>query len=223
MTKFAIIVAAGSGERFSGNIPKQFVLLKGLPILMHSINAFFNFDNSIKIIVVLSDNQTHTWKELCSKYEFEINHKIVNGGQTRFESVKNGLSTINEDSLIAIHDGVRPLVSNTTIKNCFSTAQMLGNAIPVVEPVDSVREIGFNESFSLKRNNLRLIQTPQVFKTEILKIAYQQNYNSTFTDDANVVESIGEKINLVEGNIENIKITTNTDLIIAEALINNFE
>jgi len=219
MRKTVIIVAGGLGQRFDGNIPKQFVVLNKLPILMHSILAFYNYDNKIEITLVLPDNQKDRWSTLCEEYQFDIKHKVIKGGETRFESVKNGISEIKEKSLIAIHDGVRPLVSKQTIDNCFETAKKLGNAIPVIEPVDSIREIGFAECFPLKRVNLRLVQTPQIFISNKLKQAYKQTYNSSFTDDATVLESIGEKINIVEGNRENIKITTNIDLTIAEALV----
>ena len=219
MKKTVIIVAGGLGQRFEGNTPKQFIVLNNLPILMHSILAFYSYDNEISIIVILPENQINNWKLLCEKYKFDVKHKVIKGGQTRFESVKNGIMQVNEKSLIAIHDGVRPLVSKPTIDNCFKTAEKFGNAVPVVEFVDSIREIGFTDCFPLKRANLRLVQTPQIFKSDILKQAYKKNYNSTFTDDATVLESIGEKINMIEGNRENIKITTKTDLIIAEALI----
>ena len=219
MNKFALIVAGGLGHRFKGNIPKQFMLLNNLPILMHTLNTFIKFDNEINIILVLPKDQTIRWNELCKKYEFKIKHKVVIGGKTRFESVKCGLKEIKTKGLVAIHDGVRPLVSNDTINNCFKTAKTLGNAIPVIKSVDSIREIGFTECFPLKRENLRLVQTPQVFTIDSLKKAYKQKYTSSFTDDASVIESMGEKINMVEGNKENIKITTKTDLIIAQALI----
>ena len=218
MKKTVIIVAGGLGQRFESDTPKQFVVLNNLPILMHSILTFNNYDNEIEIIVVLPENQMNSWSVLCEKYKFNVNHKVIKGGQTRFESVKNGLKEVKEKSLVAIHDGVRPLVSEKTINNCFKTAQKLGNAIPVIEPVDSIREIGFSENFPLKRANLRLVQTPQVFISDKLNNAYKQSYKSTFTDDATVFESMGEKINIVEGNRENIKITTKTDLIIAKAL-----
>jgi len=219
MKKVIIIVAGGAGQRFEGNTPKQFVVLNNLPILMHSILAFYNYDNTSEIKVVLPENQIDKWNKLCVKYNFDIKHEIVKGGKTRFESVKNGIAEVNSKSLIAIHDGVRPLVTEQTIKNCFETAQKFGNAVPVVESVDSIREIGFTECFPLKRVNLRLVQTPQVFISDKLRQAYKQEYKNIYTDDAAVFEAAGEKINIIEGNKENIKITTKTDLIIAEALI----
>ena len=216
-----IIVAGGSGSRFKSDIPKQFVELANKPILMHSVTAFYNYDKNAEIIIVLPEQQLDYWVSLCKKYNFNIKHRVVIGGKTRFNSVKNALNSIEQsDNLIAIHDGVRPLVSNKTIENCFMQAKISGNAIPVILPVDSVRQVADNDSNIVDRANLRLIQTPQVFKAKILKKAYNQDFDESFTDDASVVETFGEKINLVEGNRENIKITNNIDLYMANALYN---
>ncbi len=214
-----IIVAGGSGNRFKSEIPKQFIELNGKPILMHSIIAFYKYQKGIEIILVLPEQQLDFWYSLCEKYNFKIKHRIVHGGKTRFESVKNGLETVKlSQNLIAIHDGVRPLVSQNTIDCCFQQAKIFGNAIPAILPVDSVRQVSNNANIPIDRSKLRLIQTPQVFKIKILKKAYEQKYTENFTDDASVLEAIGEKINLVEGNRENIKITNRIDLIIAEAI-----
>ncbi len=214
-----IVVAGGSGNRFKSEIPKQFVELNGKPILMHSISAFYTFQANFEIILVLPEHQFDFWSSLCKKHKFTIKHKLVKGGKTRFESVKNGLNTVKSaKNLIAIHDGVRPLVSQNTIAHCFQKAEISRNAIPAIIPVDSVREVSINANFPIDRSKLRLIQTPQVFKIGTLKKAYEQKYKESFTDDASVIEAIGEKINLVEGNRENIKITNNIDLLLAEAL-----
>lgn len=215
-----IIVAGGSGNRFKSIIPKQFLNLASKPVLMHTIEAFFNYNPSLQIILVLPKQHVDYWKNLCEKNEFNIKHKIVWGGNTRFHSVKNALDTLNLSSdLVAIHDGVRPLVSKETIKRCFLKAKQTGNAIPGIPPHDSVRQVTENTNYIIDRSLLQLIQTPQVFRIDKLKQAYEQDYHETFTDDASVLEMNGEKINLVEGNRENIKITNKIDLIIAETLI----
>ena len=221
MKKFAIIVAGGKGIRMGNDIPKQFLLLHGKPILMHSIEQFYKYDNAISIIVVLPMFQFDFWANLCKTHNFSINHQIIAGGDQRFNSVRNGLDFISEiNSVTAIHDGVRPLVTIETINRCFNTALKEGNAVPSINVVDSIRMIKTNGNEVANRDNVRLIQTPQTFQTKILKEAYNQPWNSNFTDDATVIESIGYKINLVEGNIENIKITSPTDLKIAEVLLN---
>ncbi len=217
MNKYIIIVAGGSGSRMQSKIPKQFLLLADKPILMHTINVFKNFDKKCKIVLVLPENNLQYWEKLCAEYHFETAHEIVKGGKTRFHSVLNGLNAIEEDALVAVHDGVRPLVSISTIRECFTTAEEKGNAIPVILLNDSIRKINITESHAVERKNYRLVQTPQCFKTELLKKAYTQKYSDHFTDDASVVEGLGVKINLVQGNLENIKITTETDLKIAHA------
>jgi len=203
----------------NNSVPKQFLLLAGKPVLFHTINAFFSYNNEISIILVLPSSQISKWKELCDENHLTIPHNIVEGGETRFHSVKNGLKSIEEAGLIAIHDGVRPLVSNETISRVYNTAEKLGTAIPVLSVNDSIREISNKTNKSVNRNNLKIVQTPQCFKSEIINKAYQQSYNEMFTDDATVVEKTGEEIFLVDGNNENIKITTAIDLLIAENLI----
>ncbi|MDD5185928.1 MAG: 2-C-methyl-D-erythritol 4-phosphate cytidylyltransferase [Paludibacter sp.] len=218
-TKFAIIVAGGKGERMQTDIPKQFIEIQGKPILMYSIENFIRYDISIQIILVLPTGQIEFWHTLCKKHAFEIPHKIVTGGQSRFDSVKKGLDAINIPALIAVHDGVRPLVSVKTITRCFKGAEKYGTAIPVIELVDSIRQITETGNQSVDRNTYKLVQTPQIFDGELLKKAYKQEFSTLFTDDASVVEAMGTKIHLVEGNRENIKITTEFDLRIAEIMM----
>ncbi|NOZ47807.1 MAG: 2-C-methyl-D-erythritol 4-phosphate cytidylyltransferase [Chlorobi bacterium] len=219
MENYVIVVAGGSGKRMKTKTPKQFLLLNNLPVLMHTIMAFYAYNKNISIVLVLPEVHFETWKVLCEKYNFTIQHTLVKGGETRFHSVKNALNTINTNRLIAIHDGVRPLVSNKTISRCFATAIKKGNAVPAVGITDSIRQIEENKNFTVNRNNYKLIQTPQVFKSELIKQAYQLDYKEYFTDDAGLLDELGVKINLVEGNVENIKITTHTDLVIAEAIL----
>lgn len=218
--RIALIVAGGSGLRMGADVPKQFIMINGLPILMHTLNVFARIPAVNEIVLVLPESQIEQWKLLCQKHQFIVNHTIVKGGETRYQSVKNGLMSIsNTNALIAIHDGVRPLVSKDVIENCFATAEKYGNAIPVIKPVESVRlEMGTNSKIA-DREKVFLVQTPQVFKSSIIKKGYETPYQPSFTDDASVAEFMGEKIQLVEGNRENIKITTPFDLIIAEALI----
>ena len=218
MKLYALIVAGGSGRRMGTDIPKQFLEIAGKPILMHTIERFYDFDESIEIITVLPENQLLFWSELKEKYSFSIQHKIVRGGETRFFSVKNGLEFVDPSGQVAIHDGVRPLVSNDTIRRCFESADKYGNCIPVISPSDSLRMITQEGNRPVDRMQFKQVQTPQVFKSELIKKAYQQEYQPDFTDDATVLERMGEKINMVEGNRENIKITNPQDMIIAQGL-----
>ena len=219
MKLYVLIVAGGTGERMKSGIPKQFIEIAGKPILMHTIERFRDFDESIDIILVLPENQLRFWSELQKKYSFDVPHTLVKGGKTRFNSVRNGLGFIYEPGLVAIHDGVRPFVSIETIKRCFDTAEKLGNAIPVISPSDSLRIVAENGNEPVDRTKIKLVQTPQVFRTELIRYAYRQDYMPEFTDDAIVLERTGAKINLVEGNRENIKITNPEDLLIAGALL----
>lgn len=220
MHKYAIIVAGGKGERMGTEVPKQFLKLAGKPIIMHTIEKFYKTFPAIEIIIALPENQIDFWKELCCKYTFTtIPHQLVNGGETRFHSVKNALILVKEKSIVAIHDGVRPLVNSKTITTCFLEAEKKGNAIPVVPVVESLRYVNKEQNEAVKRSCYRLVQTPQCFSSELILKAYQQDFDESFTDDASVVEKLGEKIHLVKGNAENVKITTAIDLIIAEALI----
>jgi 2-C-methyl-D-erythritol 4-phosphate cytidylyltransferase len=222
MNKYALIVAGGTGSRMNSTIPKQFIELNGIPVLMHTIGAFHSYDEHIKIILILPERLSLFWKELCKKNNFDIDHKIAFGGQTRFQSVKNGLSLINNEGIIFIHDGVRPFISGSTIAHCYETALKKGNALPVVPLTESVRELTVNGNRSADRSRYFLVQTPQTFRVSLIQKAYQQDYSDNFTDDATVLESYGATINLVEGNRENIKITYPEDILIAEALIKYF-
>ncbi len=223
LKKHAIIVAGGKGLRMNAGLPKQFIPIQEKPILMRTIEAFYHYDNNIGIIVVLPEPEIEFWNELCKKHAFSIVHQITSGGKTRFHSVQNGLNLIQENTgLVGIHDGVRPFVSKETIGNCFQIAAEQGNAIPAIEPVDSIRKVENDRNKAVNRANYRLIQTPQVFDIQKLKEAYRQaaqgNIND-FTDDAGVFEFAGHAINLVPGNRENIKITTTFDLAVAEAIL----
>ncbi len=201
------------------DIPKQFLELAGKPVLMHTIERFLTFSNSIHIITVLPGEYLEFWHQLKKKYTFTLPHIIVRGGETRFISVRNGLEYVDDDALVAVHDAVRPLVSIGTIKRCFETAGEYGNAIPVISPSDTLRIVNEENSKPVDRLLVKQIQTPQVFYSRLLKKAYCQSYLPEFTDDATVLEKTGEKIRLVDGNRENIKITNPEDLIIAQHLL----
>ncbi len=217
---YAIIVAGGSGSRMNSATPKQFLEINGKPILMHSIEKFTELIPEVNIIVVLLFSLMEQWKSLCIKHHFSIPHQLVNGGETRFHSVKNALSLVPENCLVGIHDAARPLVNNKTINNAFKTAEIKGNAIPVMPLNDSIREVKNNSNFSVDRRNYFIIQTPQCFQSSLIKNAFLRDYNTSFTDDASVLEAMGVNINLIEGNPENVKITTPIDFVVATALLN---
>ena len=219
MNKIAIIVAGGKGERMNADVPKQFLEINGKPILMHTLEAFMNFDASLQLILVLPAAQIDFWETLCEAHDFNMPHQIVAGGQTRFHSVKNGLTAVSIPSLVAVHDGVRPLVSVETISACFDAASEYGTAVPVIDAIDSIRKITENGSVSVNRSEYKFLQTPQVFDGKLLIKAYRQEFSENFTDDASVVEAMGAKMHLVTGNRENIKITTEMDLILANQLM----
>jgi 2-C-methyl-D-erythritol 4-phosphate cytidylyltransferase len=221
LSNSVIIAGGGTGTRMNAKIPKQFLLLKDEPVIIHIIKRFFNYENKIEIIVVLPAAQIEFWENMRRDFKFNIPHTVVVGGDTRFHSVKNGLDAIKTNGLTAVHDAVRPLVSNKLISNCFETAAKKHSVVPVIELSESLRIISGNDSSGCNRELYRLVQTPQVFKTSILKKAYQQPYSEYFTDDASVVESIGEKISLVKGDKENIKITSPLDLVVAEVIMRN--
>lgn len=222
MKRFAIIVAGGSGTRMGSALPKQFLLLAGKPILMHTMQRFFDADHSIEIILVIPKNQLSYWEELCREYSFVVNHKIAEGGRSRFYSVKNGLEFVDEGSLVAVHDGVRPFVNKKLINHCFEQALLTGSAIPSVPVNESLRKVTDERNERVDRNEYLLIQTPQCFQSSHLKNAYAKATSDDFTDDASVLEKSGIKIHLVNGLKENIKITTQTDLLMAEGLIRHF-
>jgi 2-C-methyl-D-erythritol 4-phosphate cytidylyltransferase len=219
MEMYVVIVAGGSGKRMGAEVPKQFLELAGRPVLMHTIERFKAFSEAIEIITVLPENQLLHWRELQEKYSFKIPQTLVKGGAHRFFSVRNGLKFVNVPGLVAIHDGVRPFVSIEKIKNCFETAEKHGNAIPTISPIDSLRILTEKGSTPVSRFNVKQIQTPQVFNAALIKKAYLQEYSQNFTDDATVLEAMGEKINMIEGNRENIKITNPEDLLISKALL----
>ena len=221
MEKFALIVAGGNGSRMGSEIPKQFLELCGKPILMHTLERFNNYDPHIQLILVLPELQFPYWNELCLKYHFSLRHKLIAGGSSRFQSVQNGLQVLPNTGLVFIHDGVRPLVSSETIRNCEQTTIAKGNALPVMPVIESLREIITDGNKHTDRSLFRLVQTPQTFQLKIIRQAYQQEENAAFTDDASVCEAYGENINLVEGNPENIKITRPSDLKIAGLLLKN--
>ena len=219
MQFYVVIVAGGSGKRMGAEVPKQFLELAGRPVLMHTIERFKAFNEAVEIITVLPEDQLRHWLYLQEKHSFSIPQTLVKGGSARFYSVRNGLKFVNSPGIVAIHDGVRPFVSDDTIKRCFETAEKKGNAIPAVTVAESLRIVTDTGNHPINRLQVRQIQTPQVFSAELLKKAYNQCYRPEFTDDATVLESAGEVINLVEGNRENIKITTPEDLLISRAFL----
>jgi 2-C-methyl-D-erythritol 4-phosphate cytidylyltransferase len=217
--KYAIIVAGGSGMRMNSPVPKQFLKLDGKPVLMHTIDRFLETKLAIDIILVLPAGQIGFWQQLCQDYNFNVPLLITEGGETRFHSVQNGLRMIKGDGIVAVHDAARPLVSTKTILTAYKTAEMYGNAVPAIPVSDSIRQIESTRSIAVDRSRYCKIQTPQCFDIAMLKHAYAQEYRYTFTDDATVVESIGEKVHLIDGNVSNIKITNPEDLVVAEALL----
>lgn len=216
---YAIIVAGGSGTRMQAIVPKQFLLLNGRPVLMYTIEAFYHSSYQPQIILVLHANFHTYWHELCQQHQFTIPHQLVSGGETRFHSVKNGLELVENNSLVAVQDAVRPLTNPTIIDAAFAQAAEYGNAVTAVKSRDSVRAVRNGHSESLLRDEIYLVQTPQTFKSGVLKKAYLQPFNEGFTDDASVVEKDGHLIHLNEGDYRNIKITYPEDIAIAELLL----
>jgi 2-C-methyl-D-erythritol 4-phosphate cytidylyltransferase len=212
MQKVALIVAGGKGERMNADIPKQFLLLNGTPILMHTLKQFSHFE---EIVLVLPHSQFDYWQELCSTYNFTQKHTLVPGGITRFYSVKNGLEQIDKNSVIAIHDGVRPLISTKLINSLINETKNGVGVIPIVPVKDSIRKVEGENSTHLDRSNLYKVQTPQCFLSKDIKEAYTQDFSVTFTDDASVFEANGWRITTLLGEEKNIKITTKEDLTIA--------
>ncbi len=241
MTEYIIIVAGGKGLRMGSDIPKQFLPIGGKPVLMRTLERFREYSPTLQIILVLPKAQQEYWKELCQKYNFTVAYQLADGGETRFHSVQNGLSLIPDDAegVVGVHDGVRPFPSIEVIHNCYETAREKKAVIPVTSVVETLRHINSsgltrtntdspkksavvccnNNSVTVPRDEYKLVQTPQCFDIQLLKAANKQPYNDNFTDDASVVESYGHAITLVEGNRENIKITTPYDLKIAEVLV----
>ena len=219
MKKYVLIVAGGKGLRMGGEQPKQFLPLKGRPVLMHTLEQFYRSDVAMEIILVLPHEQQNYWKQLCEEHHFTIKHRVADGGESRFYSVKNGLSLIETPSIVGVHDGVRPFVSVDVINRCYELALTKEAVVPVVDVVDTVRHITKNGSETVDRSAYKLVQTPQVFNADLLLKGYEQAYSSAFTDDASVVEAMGVKVTLTPGNRENIKLTTPLDLKVAEALL----
>ena len=218
---YIIIVAGGKGLRMGSDIPKQFLPIGGKPVLMRTLERFRQYSPTLQIILVLPKAQQDYWQKLCKEYAFDIDYQLADGGETRFHSVQNGLAKIpdNAQGVVGVHDGVRPFPSIDVIRNCYETAREKKAVIPVIPVVETVRHLKGDTSVTVSRNDYRLVQTPQTFDIQLLKAANRQPYNEGFTDDASVVEAFGFNITLVEGNRENIKITTPYDLKIAEVLI----
>lgn len=219
---YVIIVAGGKGLRMGADIPKQFLPIGGKPVLMRTIERFREYRRDLSIILVLPEAQQAYWKELCTEYGFDIPHRLANGGSTRFESSKNGIAAIpnGEEGFVAIHDGVRPFVSTDTIARCFEAVEESYAVIPVMPVTDTLRYIDRQgDGKNVLRSDYRTVQTPQVFDLALLRRAFDQPYQDAFTDDASVVESLGCPVAMVEGNRENIKITTPFDIAVAETLL----
>ena len=219
MDRSAILVAGGIGKRMASPVPKQFLLLRGKPVLCHTIESFNRFDPAMQLIVVLPKEQIDIWRTLCIGHHFSIEHTVVAGGAERFHSVREGLKEVEHDGLVAVHDGVRPLVNTELIARCFTAAEQHGAAIPVVPIGSSVREVDGDTSCALDRTALRIVQTPQCFSVPLLRKAFEQPYDPAFTDEATLVERSGMTVHLVEGEERNIKVTTPMDLRLADVLL----
>ncbi len=218
--EFVIIVAGGKGLRMGSDIPKQFLPIGGKPVLMRTLERFREYSPTLQIILVLPKAQQDYWLQLCQEYDFKVEYQMTDGGETRFHSVQHGLALIPDDAqgVVGVHDGVRPFPSIDVIRNCYETARKSKAVIPVIPVVETVRHLEGDKTKTVPRNDYRLVQTPQCFDIQLLKAANRQPYNDGFTDDASVVEAFGFDITLVEGNRENIKITTPYDLKIAEVI-----
>ncbi|MHC1706455.1 MAG: 2-C-methyl-D-erythritol 4-phosphate cytidylyltransferase [Bacteroidales bacterium] len=219
MKKTFLIVAGGSGKRMLSGIPKQFLLLAGKPILMRTLEIFHRVDPSAKIIVVLPANHFEHWKALCEDYRFHLPHILAAGGITRFESVKSGLAMVEDDVWVAIHDGVRPLITTSLIRKLLEAAEKHGNAVPGLTVTESLRRLEPNKNYPVPREEYFSVQTPQVFRSTEIKQAYLMVNHSNFTDDATVLETLGFSIHLQEGDPNNIKITNLIDLVLAETIL----
>lgn len=217
---YIIITAGGKGTRMGSVIPKQFLAIGGQPVLMRTIRRFWEYSRKLSIILVLPEDQIKYWSRLCQQYQFQIPHQIVAGGKTRFHSISRGLSLIPDqvEGVVGIHDGVRPFPSISVISQCYQTARSTKAAIPVIPVEETLRSL--KESRNVLRSDYRLVQTPQCFDISLIKRAYLQPFSENFTDDASVVEALGENVTLIKGNRENIKLTTPFDMDIAEVFIN---
>lgn len=219
MKKYAVIVAGGSGQRMGANMPKQFLLLKGKPILQHTLQSFLSAYDDIHIILVLPASNLQQGRDIANELQVESRITITSGGESRFQSVKNGLQLVTHPSVVFVHDGVRCLISEKLIHSCYEQALTLGSAIPAVSATDSIRIEEGDSHYTVDRNKIKIIQTPQTFKSELLTEAFNQEYNLAFTDEATVVEAAGEKVFLIEGEHANLKITRPIDFCIAEKLL----
>lgn len=219
LKEYALIVAGGKGTRIRSAVPKQFIVVNGLPVLMHTVNAFFRYSEKITVILVLPEDDFTTWRSLCEKYSFSNPLILQKGGDTRFQSVRNGLGSIQGEGLVAIHDGVRPLVSEDIIAASFRLAAVHQSAVAAVRLKESIRMTDQDNTQAMDRSRFRLIQTPQTFNVSLIREAYKMKEDQSLTDDASVAERSGHTISLFEGSYENIKITTSEDLLIAEALL----
>jgi 2-C-methyl-D-erythritol 4-phosphate cytidylyltransferase len=219
MKKYAIIVAGGTGTRVLGEVPKQFMLLSGKPVILYSIEAFYAFDPTIQIILVIHPDYLFFWEQMIGEFKISIPFQVVSGGKTRFDSVKNGLKLIEDDGLVAIHDAARPVISAEFIGRLFSVTSTFGSAIPVVAINDTIRIIDGDSSRQQDRTFLRAVQTPQLFKVSELQRAYLQAYQANFTDDGSVMEAAGFPVKLTEGRQGNLKITHLVDIAVAEVLL----
>ncbi|MBO6118431.1 MAG: 2-C-methyl-D-erythritol 4-phosphate cytidylyltransferase [Bacteroidales bacterium] len=221
MKKYVIVLACGKGSRMHNDVPKQYILVKSKPLLFHTLERIHGFNNQYSIITVINQEHTELFNDLKQRYALNVPVDVVYGGEERFFSVKNALDAVTDtDSLVAIHDGVRPFADKNMFENGFLTAESLGSAVCAVNATDSVRIIDGKSNFAVQRQRVFLMQTPQIFRTSLIKQAYNQPYKPQFTDDASVAESAGMKINIIEGNRNNIKVTYPIDLHIAEFLLN---
>lgn len=216
-----IITAGGIGKRMGGSIPKQFLLLNDQPILMHTIERLHAFDPGAQLIVTLPEDYLTDWNEMCQKYSFQVRHEIVSGGEERFDSIKNALAKATGE-WIAVHDGVRPFVSNKVLEELLTEVKKHRAVIPVIPVKETLRIADGENNATVYRDHYRIVQTPQVFEAKLIQKAYEQKYTPTFTDDATVVESIGARVFLVPGNDENIKITTPLDLNVAAIILKSW-
>lgn len=219
--EYVLIVAGGKGTRIKTKLPKQFLELNGKPILLHTLEAFYRYSDRIIVVLVLPEDDFEIWKAICKKFNFNKPVVLQKGGDTRFQSVQNGLNKIHGPGLVAIHDGVRPLVSEDIIGASFRLAAVHHSAVAAVRLKDSIRMTDQDNTKAVDRSRFRLIQTPQTFDIDLIKQAYQMKEDASLTDDASVAEKSGHVISLFEGSYENIKITTPEDLIVAEALLHS--
>lgn len=219
MNRSVIIVAGGKGLRMGGDLPKQFLPIGDKPVLMHTLEVFRRYDADLQIILVLPSEQQDFWKKLCEEHCFAVEHLVADGGETRFQSVKNGLALVQGPGLVGVHDGVRPFVSIAVIRRCYDLAVEHKAVIPVIDVIETMRRLTATGSETVSRDHYKLVQTPQVFDSALLKQAYTQEFTPLFTDDASVVEALGIPVYLAEGNRENIKITTPFDLKVGSILL----